>query len=1612
MTDLKLLDPVVVIQVGYPSFQGVIALIANDEHVPVGVLLTGNDRGKGSIRGVLGNFTLPDTHSGVMVPRRSVYKRNELPKIEALRLKRELATLTNHKNTRYKPKASLPTSPKKRTSPSKADLAFAVMEATATVEQALRQSSPESKQQRPQPNSKLTILPRKESRRETQPKQEEEQQQQRKLRSKLTSPPSRVSMYHNNQSTSSTREPLPSASISLSAALPESSSRSMNLLIESESCVSLPVAHPPPPSSTTTLEESEILIVSPPIQKFQGFRETIAASKVNLLHPQATQERLVKIKRQQQQQQQSQVQHQSDPPGRVSPSSSKEQQEPHRQQPQEDQLQKQEEKPKDPWKGLDQILAKNIQDTTTLEEPPRKKSDPEESFSFSATPSLSLSLLLASSMMDDENEKTSLKGNDSPERRTSTVQHQKEVSTVKRLFPTTITDSVARDPPPSSNSSDYSVKSISSIQSRQCHRPWNIEDDMPDPVFATQVIETKDDPLSAPACPSLSEKNMNRITSSDASNEGMSSFSVELSRNESSVPSMSLVAEYEIENINFSQEEGLKANPLNANVSSSYAQPAIPKELLPSKQEVPSSPTQTSAKSENDNFAHSSSRILSMGQGDTIEMELKSPIGETNESQSSNETSVKDTSLSPPKQQLLYDPWEVDSMKNSTTLPIQTVVSPPSGQQLAISDPWDKILTMPRMNDPEEEDSDDQVMDEETKRYLERRLDYGYAATEAEQIMDEFFLDGVPAVPQDFGLATSTNDMETSSSSSKNSAIPVVVHNESDEDKEEQGATSLAAPHIYDKPLELQDPKEYNLADQSMASLHPIPRKAANTSTTKYHPWDNALDRLTVVDIDDTTPSESERESTPTVNEEPILTTLELTPLAIFDDESISTNSTNTNTSIVQERSTAVSLLDPLLVVAQEAIPKEPPSSPNNDLSLKISSIDTSNENPSKELNLEVFKPDTPIVARQSDSKSASSLPFKNLSALLPLDSNISSSNSNNKRVDDISLQLQLLSSIPEEDIQPISSPKKEITKMQLLQSYNKKKKDSSSLATIDTTSIKSTEKQEPGYEEVKRISPKSVLEESLIFHAQLNVIERRTPSVDESEDSLSTSSLPKPPSTNSIVSEGEDPSLFQLDETAIAMIDETNKQEGIGEFSTCLPFMTAMNDSYLETSFLKPLLPNEQQLYSLDQVIANNNNGQVSTPTRLKRRPSPEPSLSLLPPRKEDSVENLYHNPYMAAAPKAMQSESPMNDTIATTATLLDEKLPRHAIDFSAIAEENSTVITKSNNKRGTVDAMEISLTKIEEAFSPSKKEKEDILEDKDVEANHQYLNSSIIAQGPWRHNPFHQLEDEIKAVISSAKIKRHNVQHSSIHQIDMTGEIQQVLSASINNKPEQRQEKDERSRLTSIHPLSLPGEQDHDDENSILFANTSVRNGQKRGKRCCLKCMLMLVAGTISVFVALFFGLGYSDSSSNSIRLIPTVDQIVPQIPSMFPTAAPTESPATHLEEFWTIAVLLGQENKWQDATHVQAALEWIVTSEDYYYSIGLSEMELQERFVLVLLKFATVSDDDWTFPFRFLSPKLSVCDWNHGGQGVFCDADNRVIEIALGTYHWKLLRFNDRN
>jgi hypothetical protein len=87
--------------------------------------------------------------------------------------------------------------------------------------------------------------------------------------------------------------------------------------------------------------------------------------------------------------------------------------------------------------------------------------------------------------------------------------------------------------------------------------------------------------------------------------------------------------------------------------------------------------------------------------------------------------------------------------------------------------------------------------------------------------------------------------------------------------------------------------------------------------------------------------------------------------------------------------------------------------------------------------------------------------------------------------------------------------------------------------------------------------------------------------------------------------------------------------------------------------------------------------------------------------------------------------------------------------------------------------------------------------------------------------------------------------------------------------------------------------------------------------------------------------------------------------------------------------------------------AALDWMADADSTDLQAELSDDELVERFVLVVLYYATDGDatdrtNKWGFQANFLTPSLNICSWKDSRRGVYdCNGKDSVTTLRLGKF-----------
>jgi hypothetical protein len=156
-----------------------------------------------------------------------------------------------------------------------------------------------------------------------------------------------------------------------------------------------------------------------------------------------------------------------------------------------------------------------------------------------------------------------------------------------------------------------------------------------------------------------------------------------------------------------------------------------------------------------------------------------------------------------------------------------------------------------------------------------------------------------------------------------------------------------------------------------------------------------------------------------------------------------------------------------------------------------------------------------------------------------------------------------------------------------------------------------------------------------------------------------------------------------------------------------------------------------------------------------------------------------------------------------------------------------------------------------------------------------------------------------------------------------------------------------------------------------------------------------LLLVVGVI-LGVAILL-------TANNNKDSPSIDSAVTPIQSPAPTKAPSAAPLECTSMDCLAEILLQNEVADVDALQDESspqfrALRWLANEDTAVLDLDSTPpVFLVERYVLAVLYFAT-SGGGWSDQLNFLSAS-SVCDWNNGEIGVFCNGDDLVVGLFLG-------------
>jgi hypothetical protein len=254
---------------------------------------------------------------------------------------------------------------------------------------------------------------------------------------------------------------------------------------------------------------------------------------------------------------------------------------------------------------------------------------------------------------------------------------------------------------------------------------------------------------------------------------------------------------------------------------------------------------------------------------------------------------------------------------------------------------------------------------------------------------------------------------------------------------------------------------------------------------------------------------------------------------------------------------------------------------------------------------------------------------------------------------------------------------------------------------------------------------------------------------------------------------------------------------------------------------------------------------------------------------------------------------------------------------------------------------------------------------------------------------------------------------------ELDMAGQIKEIVKKTRAKREQTRNETSkiiptspasETSKIISISPLKSRHEEDENDKKSFVSFSSSeeseslkesaaddeflVETSAKQTKglisRKAMRCLVIVVAMVVGAAAAVLYGMGVLHLEKGELPSS-TIGQ---DGGTLSPTAPQLLSLADKLEikEFDMVLA------------HIQASLEWMIQNDSAEFTDSLNALELEERFALIALYMGTSSEgfsaeSDWKGNHGFLTPDVSVCEWNFGGFGVFCDAEGRVIEVYLG-------------
>ena len=610
------------------------------------------------------------------------------------------------------------------------------------------------------------------------------------------------------------------------------------------------------------------------------------------------------------------------------------------------------------------------------------------------------------------------------------------------------------------------------------------------------------------------------------------------------------------------------------------------------------------------------------------------------------------------------------------------------------------------------------------------------------------------------------------------------------------------------------------------------------------------------------------------------------------------------------------------------------------------------------------------------------------------------------------------------------------------------------------------------GDKKINKTSPTSVIQETLEHHDQqphklsfdTNRAFPREAEVEHhipfDEESSTMSLLPGP--VEASFPSQQDASLFHLNETAITVDTKTTLMDGGLEFSACLPLMTTIVDKATDAN-VKPQTKSLPQKHMT--LRETKDKSFVPTPTKIHSIKVPTKSL-LDQGRKNkneenDSLEELYHNPYMAVAPtlantpvKATNFADLFPETANTSLALhyvADEAtdtsrslaLPSSAYqaimsdDFAKQAIHKPAVINDFSYEDDitkpsipsvmddmSYDSSIVKQTYANDASTPDiKKMPENATDKSSNDISSSFMKYAWNIAPPSPPSPFqkrynqkrYNRDEDTSSLLDQESLEPYEKNPNEHLQIDMAGQVRHIVSSARKSRPKHEWHGDDDSlEMEGSHSsyedfILAKGETNSTDSEDTSPLSPRSASESLPGKKVWWQrkekklFVWLIVLFLILLIIGLGSAYGMRSVSSAEKGITPNGD---PSISQNGQPSGPDTTPVTDREEFWTLAKHLGVANQWQDAPDVQAALEWM--TEDYAFSKDLILTALRERYAIVVLHMATNKENKWISNYNFLSANVSVCEWNADGQGVYCDNNNQVTEISLGKLLFQLAFF----